>query len=104
MGVGITVTIAVVATLSGLLASLYSVSRLYAMLQNTHRAPSLPQSVRHQPMIVTAGLAILVTVLLDLSRIASMGVFLYLSMDVAVQWGVTSHLLSKLRPESGSRY
>jgi amino acid transporter len=95
-GVGITVAIAVVATLSGLLASLYSVSRLYEMLQNMHQAPSLPQSVRHQPMIITAGLAILVTVFLDLSQIASMGVFLYLSMDMAVQWGVIRHLRSKI--------
>ncbi|WP_341951974.1 APC family permease [Salinibacterium sp. TMP30] len=95
-GVGITVAIAVVATLSGLLASLYSVSRLYEMLQNMHQAPSLPQSVRHQPMIITAVLAILVTVFLDLSQIASMGVFLYLSMDMAVQWGVIRHLRSKI--------
>ncbi len=95
-GVGITVAIAVVATLSGLLASLYSVSRLYAMLQTMRQAPSLPKSVPHQPMIITAGLAILVTVFLDLSQIASMGAFLYLSMDMAVQWGVIRHLRAKI--------
>tara|TARA_R110002124_G_scaffold62990_3_gene171966 strand:- start:2424 stop:3647 length:1224 start_codon:yes stop_codon:yes gene_type:complete len=95
-GVGITVAIAVVATLSGLLASLYSVSRLYAMLQDMKQAPSLPNSVPHQPMIITAGLAILVTVFLDLSQIASMGVFLYLTMDMAVQWGVIRRLREKI--------
>ncbi|MGV8858284.1 APC family permease [Rhodoglobus sp.] len=95
-GVGITVAIAVVATLSGLLASLYSVSRLYAMLQEMKQAPSLPKSVPHQPMIITAGLAILVTVFLDLSQIASMGVFLYLTMDMAVQWGVIRRLRAKI--------
>jgi hypothetical protein len=47
-------------------------------------------------MIITAGLAILVTVFLDLSQIASMGAFLYLSMDMAVQWGVIRHLRSKI--------
>ncbi|WP_010204902.1 APC family permease [Salinibacterium sp. PAMC 21357] len=96
-GVGITVAIAVVATLSGLLASLYSVSRLYAMLQKIRQAPSLPKSVPQQPMVITAGLAILVTVFLDLSQIASMGVFLYLTMDMAVQWGVIRHLRSKIK-------
>tara|TARA_R110002124_G_scaffold126756_2_gene286418 strand:+ start:3953 stop:5242 length:1290 start_codon:yes stop_codon:yes gene_type:complete len=96
-GVGITVVIAVVATLSGLLASLYSVSRLYAMLQKIRQAPSLPKSVPQQPMVITAGLAILVTVFLDLSQIASMGVFLYLTMDMAVQWGVIRHLRSKIK-------
>jgi amino acid transporter len=95
-GVGITVAIAVVATLSGLLASLYSVSRLYGMLQEMKQAPSLPKSVPHQPMIITAGLAILVTVFLDLSQIASMGVFLYLTMDMAVQWGVIRRLRAKI--------
>ncbi|CAO1654138.1 Amino acid/polyamine/organocation transporter (APC superfamily) [Salinibacterium sp. NYA9b] len=95
-GVGITVAIAVVATLSGLLASLYSVSRLYGMLQEMKQAPSLPKSVPHQPMVITAGLAILVTVFLDLSQIASMGVFLYLTMDMAVQWGVIRRLRAKI--------
>lgn len=96
MGVGITVAIAVIATVSGLLASLYSVSRLYAMLQDMRQAPSLPQKVSHQPLIITAGLAILATAFLDLSQIASMGAFLYLTMDIAVQWGVIRHLRSKI--------
>jgi len=96
-GVGITVAIAVIATLSGLLASLYSVSRLYAMLQDMRQAPSLPTRVPHQPMIITAGLAILATAFLDLSQIASMGAFLYLAMDISVQWGVIRHLRSKIQ-------
>ncbi|MET3770034.1 amino acid transporter [Marisediminicola sp. UYEF4] len=95
-GVGITVAIAVVATLSGLLASLYSVSRLYGMLQEMRQAPSLPDKVSHQPMIITAGLAVVATAFLDLSQIASMGAFLYLSMDIAVQWGVIRHLRAKI--------
>ncbi|MDJ0336675.1 APC family permease [Cryobacterium sp. PH31-O1] len=96
-GVGITVAIAVVATLSGLLASLYSVSRLYGMLQSMRQAPSLPKKILHQPMIITAGLAILATAFLDLSQIASMGAFLYLAMDISVQWAVIRHLRSKIQ-------
>ncbi len=99
-GVGVTVAIAVVATLSGLLASLYSVSRLYGMLQDMRQAPWLPAKVPHQPMIITAGLAILATAFLDLSQIASMGAFLYLSMDIAVQWGVIRHLRAKINARS----
>lgn len=94
-GVGITVAVAVVATLSGLLASLYSVSRLYAMLQDMGQAPSLPERISRQPMVITAGLAILATAFLDLTQIASMGAFLYLAMDIAVQWGTIRHLRSK---------
>lgn len=95
-GVGITVAIAVIATLSGLLASLYSVSRLYAMLQDMGQAPSLPARITHQPMIITAGLAIIAAAFLDLSQIASMGAFLYLFMDIAVQWGVITKLRQKI--------
>ena len=95
-GVGLTVVIAVVATLSGLLASLYAVSRLYGMLQEMKQAPSLPKKVPHQPLIITAGLAIAATAVLDLTQIASVGVFLYLTMDLAVQWGVIHHLRQKI--------
>jgi amino acid transporter len=91
-GVGLTVAIAVIATLSGLLASLYSVSRLYGMLQSMRQAPSLPARIPHQPLLITAGLAIIVTVSLDLTQIASMGALLYLSMDIAVQWGLARRL------------
>ncbi|WP_168916602.1 APC family permease [Microcella flavibacter] len=95
-GVGLTVAIAVIATLSGLLASLYSVSRLYGMLQSMDQAPSLPARIPHQPLLITAALAIVVTVALDLSQIASMGALLYLSMDIAVQWGLVRPLRDKV--------
>lgn len=91
-GVWLTVVIAVVATLSGLLASLYSVSRLYAMLQSMHLAPSLPGSVHHQPLLITATAAIILTALFDLSSIAAIGIIMYLSMDISIQWGVVSKL------------
>ncbi|WP_432395522.1 APC family permease [Pseudarthrobacter sp. L19] len=91
-GVGLTIALAVIATLSGLLASLYSVSRLYAMLQGMRQAPTLPDSIKHQPLLITAGLAILATAFFDLSQIASLGALLYISMDIAVHLGVIRHL------------
>jgi len=95
-GVGITVAVAVVATLSGLLASLFSVSRLYGMLQEMRQAPSLPGRITHQPLLITAGLAIFVTAFFDLSQIASIGALLYLTMDIAVQGGVLFALHKKI--------
>ncbi len=91
-GVGLTIALAVVATLSGLLASIYAVSRLYAMLQDMKQAPGLPGNVKHEPLLITAGLAIIVTVFFDLSQIASLGALLYISMDIAVHVGVIRHL------------
>lgn len=91
-GVILTIAIAIIATLSGLLASLYSVSRLYDMLHDMRQAPALPGDVPHQSLVITAGLAIVVTIFLDLSQIASMGALLYITMDIAVHWGVIRHL------------
>jgi amino acid transporter len=98
-GVALTVGIAVVATASALLANLFSVSRLFAMLQDMGQVPSGSRWKEQQPLLITAGLAIIVTVLFDLGQIASLGVFLYLTMDIAVQWGV----LRRLRGETRAR-
>ena len=91
-GVGLTIALAVVATFSGLLASIYSVSRLYDMLRDMGQAPGLPSRINHQSLVITAGLAIVLAAFLDLSQIASMGAILYLAMDIAIHWGVIRHL------------
>ncbi len=91
-GVGLTIALAVVATFSGLLASIYSVTRLYDMLRDMGQAPGLPSRVPHQSLVVTAGLAIVLAAFLDLGQIASMGAILYLAMDIAIHWGVIRHL------------
>ncbi len=96
-GVGLTIALAVVATFSGLLASIYSVSRLYDMLRDMGQAPGLPSRVRHQSLVITAGLAIVLAASLDLSAIASMGVVLYLSMDIAIHWGVIRYLREEIQ-------
>ncbi|MEE2034620.1 APC family permease [Rhodococcus chondri] len=94
-GVWLTVAVAVVATLSGLVASLFSVSRLYDMLREMKQAPGLPGSVNRQSLLITAALALLTATLFDLSQIASLGAMLYLSMDIAIHWG----LIRRLRDE-----
>lgn len=95
-GVGLTVAVAAVATLSGLLASLFSVSRLYDMLREMKQVPGLPQRVRRQSLLITATLAILTAAFFDLSQIASLGAMLYLSMDIAIHWGLIGHLRDKV--------
>ena len=95
-GVTLTVGIAIVATLSGLLASIYSVSRLYDMLQKMKQAPTLASRVPHQSLLITASLAILVTIFFDLGQIASMGALLYITMDIAIHWGIIRHLSAEV--------
>lgn len=98
-GVNLTILIAAVATISGLLASIYAVSRLYQMLHRMGHAPLLPISLQRQPVLITAGLAIVTTVFLDLTQIASMGALLYIAMDIAIHWGV----IRRLAPDISAR-
>ena len=91
-GVTLTVVIAVVATLSGLIASLFSVSKLYDMLRDMGQAPELPGKHDHQSLYITAGLAIVMAAFFDLSQIASLGAILYLAMDIAIHLGILRHL------------
>ncbi|MDF6102760.1 APC family permease [Gordonia hongkongensis] len=95
-GVWVTVAVAVVATVSGLVASLFAVSRLYDMLRRMKLAPGLGVSLNRQSLLLTAGLAIVTTSLFDLSRIAALGAMLYLSMDIAIHWGMITRLRSQV--------
>jgi accessory gene regulator protein AgrB len=90
--VRLTVAIAVVATLSGLVASLFAVSKLYDMLRDMGQAPGLPGKEGHQSLYITTGLAIVMAAFFDLSQIASLGAILYLAMDIAIHLGILRHL------------
>ena len=93
-GSWITIAIAIVATVSGVIASVFSASRLLAMLSNMKQVPSLKRmgNLKNPALIFTVVLAILLTVLFDLTRIASIGAIFYLIMDIAIHWGLFRHL------------
>lgn len=93
-GSWITIAIAIVATFSGVIASVFSASRLLAMLSNMKQVPSLKKigKFKNPALIFTVSLAILLTVLFDLTRIASIGAIFYLIMDIAIHWGLFRHL------------
>tara|TARA_R110002110_G_scaffold38962_14_gene126438 strand:- start:13959 stop:15275 length:1317 start_codon:yes stop_codon:yes gene_type:complete len=87
-----TVVLAAVATASGVLASVFAVSRMLAMLTDMkmipHRHFGMSGPVRSHMLVYTVVLASLLAVFFDLSRIASLGAFFYLVMDMLVHWGV----------------
>jgi amino acid transporter len=95
-GVWFTVAIAMVATASGLLASIFAVSRMLAMLTEMniipHRHFGMPGDIQKHTLVFTVVLAALLAAFFDLSRIASLGAIFYLVMDMAVHWGVLRHL------------
>lgn len=87
-----TVALAVLATASGLIASIFAVSRMLAMLTDMKMIPhshfGMPGSIRDHTLVYTVVTAALLTIFFDLSRIASLGAFFYLVMDIAIHFGV----------------
>ncbi|WP_031546312.1 APC family permease [Salinicoccus luteus] len=99
-GVWFTVAIAIIATVSGIIASVFAVSRMLAMLTDMklipHKHFGMPGRIQKHTLVYTIVLAMVLAVIFDLSRIASVGAILYLVMDMIVHWGVFRHLREKV--------
>ncbi len=95
-GVWFTVGFAIVATVSGVIASVFAVSRMLGMLTSMqlvpHRHFKLPGNLQRHTLVYTVAIAMLLTVFFDLSRIASLGAVFYIVMDICIHWGVFKHL------------
>ena len=91
-----TVILAMLATSGGIIASVFAVSRMLAMLTEMklvpHRHFHMPGSIQKHTLVYTIVLGLLLTAFFDLSRIAALGIIFYLIMDVAIHWGVLRHL------------
>ena len=98
-----TVVLAMLATAGGIIASIFAVSRMLAMLTEMKLVPhshfGMPGSIQKHTLVYTIVLGLLLTAFFDLSRIAALGIIFYLVMDVAIHWGVVRHL----RDEVGAR-
>jgi len=95
-----TVGIAIVATISGVIASAFAVSRMLAMLTEMglvpHRHFGMPGDIQKHTLVYTIVLAIALAAFFDLSRIASLGAIFYIIMDAAMHWGVYRHLRKEI--------
>lgn len=100
-GVWVTVGVAIIATVSGLIASIFAVSRMTAMLTEMKLIPhshfGMPGSIQKHMLVYMAVIAIILTVLFDLSRIASLGAIFYLVMDIGLHWGLLRNLKNKVK-------
>jgi len=95
-GFWFTVVIAITATASGVVASVFAVSRMLTMLTEMKLIPhshfGMTGPLRSHLLVYTVVLAGTLAVLFDLTRIAALGAFFYLVMDMLVHWGVFRHL------------
>jgi amino acid transporter len=100
LGLRITVLFAIVATVSGVIASVFAVSRMLAMLTEMelvpHRHFGMPGSIQKHTLVYTIVLAILLAVFFDLGRIASLGAVFYILMDIAIHWGILRHVRQEI--------
>ncbi|NYT73906.1 APC family permease [Halomonas sp. QX-2] len=94
--VAFTVVLAMLATAGGIIASVFAVSRMLAMLTGMklvpHRHFHMPGSVQKHTLVYTIVFGLVLTAFFDLSRIAALGIIFYLIMDIAIHWGVLRHL------------
>lgn len=99
-GVWFTIAIAIIATTSGLIASIFAVSRMLAMLTDMkiipHRHFGMRGSIQRHTLVYTVVLAAVLAAFFDLSRIASLGAIFYLVMDIAIHWGVLRYLRKEI--------
>jgi amino acid transporter len=95
-GLWFTVGIAIIATISGVIASIFAVSRMTAMLTEKELIPhkhfGMPGRIQKHMLVYTVVLALTLTILFDLTRIASLGAIFYLIMDIGIHWGVFKNL------------
>jgi amino acid transporter len=103
-GFYLTIVLAAVATASGVLASVFAVSRMLAMLTDMkmipHRHFGMSGPVRSHTLVYTVVIASLLAVFFDLSRIAALGAFFYLIMDMIVHWGVLRFMRKKVEAKA----
>ncbi|WP_282030736.1 APC family permease [Winogradskyella eximia] len=95
----LTIFLAIIATVSGVIASVYSASRMLGMLGNMKQVPNLNRikKLKNPSLVFTVSLAILLTILFDLTRIASIGAIFYLIMDIAIHWGLFRYLKKEVK-------
>ncbi len=99
-----TVVLAMVATAGGIIASIFAVSRMLAMLTEMKLVPhshfGMPGSIQKHTLVYTVALGLLLTAFFDLTRIAALGIIFYLVMDMAIHWGILRHLRQEISANS----
>jgi amino acid transporter len=102
-GVWFTVVLAMLATAGGVIASIFAVSRMLAMLTEMKLVPhshfGMPGSIQKHTLVYTVVLGFRLNKIFDQNRLEALGIIFYLVMDMAIHWGVLRHL----RDEVGAR-
>lgn len=100
-GLWFTVILAIIATVSGVIASAFAVSRMLAMLTDMKLVPhkhfKMPGDIQKHTLVYTILLAMFLTSFFDLSRIAALGAIFYVIMDIAIHFGIYKNLRNRIK-------
>lgn len=100
-GLWFTVGIAILATITVCIGSVFAVSRMTAMLTDMKLIPhshlGMQGTVQRHMLVYLVAFAIILTIFFDLSRIASLGAIFYLFMDTMFQWGVLRRIRKEIK-------
>ena len=100
-GLWFTVALAIIATASGVIASVFAVSRMLTMLTDMtlipHRHFGMTGPLQKHLLVYTVVIAMTLTIFFDLSRIAALGAIFYLIMDIGIHWGVLRYMREEVQ-------
>lgn len=103
-GLWFTVAIAIIATISGVIASVFAVSRMTTMLTNMELIPhshfGMKGNIQKHMLVYIIVIAIILTIFFDLTRIASLGAIFYLVMDIIIHWGVVTKMRKDIKAKA----
>ncbi len=102
-GAWFTIGIAILATVTVAIAGIFAVSRMTTMLTDMNLIPhshlGMKGTIHRHMLLYIVVLGITLTVVFDISRIASMGATFYIVMDLILQYGI----LKKIKKEIGAK-
>lgn len=103
-GLWFTVGIAILATVTVCIGSVFAVSRMTAMLSKMKLIPhshfGMEGTIQRHMLVYLLVIGVTLTIFFDLSRIASLGAIFYLVMDIIFQWGVLRRIRKDIKAKT----
>ena len=103
-GVWFTVGIAILATITVCIGSVFAVSRMTTMLTDMNLIPhshfGMKGTVHRHMLIYIIVIGITLTIVFDISRIASIGAMFYIVMDIIFQYGILKNIKKEIEAKA----
>jgi len=103
-GVWFTVGIAILATITVCIGSVFAVSRMTTMLTDMNLIPhshfGMKGTVHRHMLIYIIVIGIILTIVFDISRIASIGAMFYIVMDIIFQYGILKNIKEEIEAKA----